>query len=164
MHLIRALRDCKQRSLTVSKKAPTVSKKASPHFLRLFQATRKIKITFWVGIPWTSKRSISGLQPEMGTKMTEKWILALPEKWGENGPENEKNGPENGKNGAQNGLKIFGPFSPFSGPCFSPFSGKAKIHFSAIFVPISGRRPEMDQNEVHGIPTFEVKRIARKDS
>ena len=28
MRLIRALRDCKQRSLTVSKKAPTVSKKA----------------------------------------------------------------------------------------------------------------------------------------
>ena len=33
VHLIRALRDCKQRSLTVSKKAPTVSKKASPHWL-----------------------------------------------------------------------------------------------------------------------------------
>ena len=33
--LIRALRDCKQRSLTVSKKAPTVSKKASPwNFLK----------------------------------------------------------------------------------------------------------------------------------
>ena len=30
MCLIRALRDCKQRSLTVSKKAPTVNKKASP--------------------------------------------------------------------------------------------------------------------------------------
>ena len=30
MRLIRALRDCKQRSLTVSKKAPSVSKKASP--------------------------------------------------------------------------------------------------------------------------------------
>ena len=30
VYLIRALRDCKQRSLTVSKKAPTVSKKASP--------------------------------------------------------------------------------------------------------------------------------------
>ena len=30
MHLIRALRDCKQRSLTVSKKAPTVIQKASP--------------------------------------------------------------------------------------------------------------------------------------
>ena len=30
MCLIRALRDCQQRSLTVSKKAPTVSKKASP--------------------------------------------------------------------------------------------------------------------------------------
>ena len=36
--LIRALRDCKQRSLTVSKKAPTVSKKASPHF-RAFPAS-----------------------------------------------------------------------------------------------------------------------------
>ena len=32
VHLIRALRDCKQRSLTVSKKAPTVSNKASPLF------------------------------------------------------------------------------------------------------------------------------------
>ena len=31
MRLIRPLRDCKQRSLTVSKKAPTVSKKASPN-------------------------------------------------------------------------------------------------------------------------------------
>ena len=30
MRLIRALRDCKQRSSTVSKKAPTASKKASP--------------------------------------------------------------------------------------------------------------------------------------
>ena len=30
VYLIRALRDCKQRSLTVGKKAPTVSKKASP--------------------------------------------------------------------------------------------------------------------------------------
>ena len=36
VHLIRALRDCKQRSLTVSKKAPTVSKKASPN-----------KFSFW---------------------------------------------------------------------------------------------------------------------
>ena len=30
VRLIRALRDCKQRSLTLSKKAPTVSKKTSP--------------------------------------------------------------------------------------------------------------------------------------
>ena len=30
VHLIRALGDCKQRNVTVSKKAPTVSKKASP--------------------------------------------------------------------------------------------------------------------------------------
>ena len=32
VRLIRASRDCKPRSLTVSKKAPTVSKKASPLF------------------------------------------------------------------------------------------------------------------------------------
>ena len=31
VRLIRALRDCKQRSLTASKEAPTVSKKASPN-------------------------------------------------------------------------------------------------------------------------------------
>ena len=31
VRLIRDLTDCKQRSLTVSKKAPTVSKKASPN-------------------------------------------------------------------------------------------------------------------------------------
>ena len=30
VRLVRALRDCKQRSLTVSKQAPTVSRKASP--------------------------------------------------------------------------------------------------------------------------------------
>ena len=35
-----------------------------------------------VGIPWTWYRSVSALQPEMGTKMAEKWILASPEKWG----------------------------------------------------------------------------------
>ena len=33
VRLIRALRYCKQRSLTVSKKAPTVSRKASPFWL-----------------------------------------------------------------------------------------------------------------------------------
>ena len=37
VHLIRALRDCKQRSLTVSKKAPTVNKKkTSPLVLQCF--------------------------------------------------------------------------------------------------------------------------------
>ena len=39
--LIRALRDCKQRSLTVSEKAPTVSKKASPDFGGLFDVPPK---------------------------------------------------------------------------------------------------------------------------
>ena len=36
VRLIRALRDCKQRSLTVSKEAPTVSKKASPFLFFAF--------------------------------------------------------------------------------------------------------------------------------
>ena len=89
---------------------------------------------------------------EMGTKMAEKWILALPEKWGKHGPENGKNGPK------FHFRTISGPLFPFSGPFFSfstiflPFSGEAKIHVSAIFVPISGLRPEMDLYQVHGIP------------
>ena len=33
VHLIRALRDCKQRGSTVSKKAPTVNRKSSPFAL-----------------------------------------------------------------------------------------------------------------------------------
>ena len=43
MHLIRALWDCKQRSLTVSKKAPTGSEKASPaeNVLRASQNLRE---------------------------------------------------------------------------------------------------------------------------
>ena len=36
VHLIRALRDCKQRSLTGSKKAPTVSKKSFPPTKKIF--------------------------------------------------------------------------------------------------------------------------------
>ena len=39
VRLMRALRDCKQRRLTVSKKAPTVSKKASPFFCCRFVST-----------------------------------------------------------------------------------------------------------------------------
>ena len=39
--LIRALRDCKQRSLTVSKKAPTVSKKLHPLILPLVQLSAR---------------------------------------------------------------------------------------------------------------------------
>ena len=47
---IRALRDCKQRSLTVGRKAPTVSKKASPVLNGFF-----------------------GQCPEMGPKWVRKW-------------------------------------------------------------------------------------------
>ena len=36
VHLVRALRDCKQRSLTVSKKAPSVSRKTPPFFIFYF--------------------------------------------------------------------------------------------------------------------------------
>ena len=42
MLLIRTLRDCKQRSLTVSKKAPTVSKKASPYQYEEFLMTASV--------------------------------------------------------------------------------------------------------------------------
>ena len=46
VRLIRALRDCKQRSLTVSKKAPTVSTKASPHkFSWIFLELRQRYVT-----------------------------------------------------------------------------------------------------------------------
>ena len=95
-------------------------------------------------------------------------------KWGRKWPKNgfwpcQKNGGSMARKMAKNGPKfhfrtILGPFFPFSGP-FSPFcgpfsphfSGKAKMHVSAIFVPISGRRPEMDLYEVHGIPTLGFK-------
>ena len=85
----------------------------------------EIRMDQWFGIPWTWYRSISGLRPEMGTKMAEQWFLASPEKWGKNGPENEKIGPENGKI-ARKWLKMeFRPilqvrpksiFRPFSSP------------------------------------------------
>ena len=65
-----------------------------------------------VGIPWTWKRSISGLRPEMGMKMAKKWTLASPEKWGKNGLENEKNGPDNGKNGPKMEFQAILPASP----------------------------------------------------
>ena len=42
VRLIRALRDCKRRSLTVSKKAPTVSKKTSPFSLLCSKKARKM--------------------------------------------------------------------------------------------------------------------------
>ena len=49
-------------------------------------------------------------------------------------------------------LHFPGHFSYFPGH-FSPhFSGEAKIRVSAIFVSISGRRPDMDLYQVHGIP------------
>ena len=56
VRLIRALRDCKQRSLTVSKKAPTVSKKLPPRKGRSkeFQEIHPgdPKWPFWCDFPW----------------------------------------------------------------------------------------------------------------
>ena len=92
-------------------------------------------------------------------------------KWGRQWP---KNGfwphPKNGGNMAgklEKRAEI--PFSnhfraiffPFPG-LFSPFSGEAKIQFSAIFVPISGRKPEMDLYQVHGIPSQNTLFVPRR--
>ena len=59
MRLIRALRDCKQRSLTVSKKAPTVSTKLPPIFIvfgpappHIFQHALKNAKTSCLHKPW----------------------------------------------------------------------------------------------------------------
>ena len=76
----------------------------------------------------------------MGTKMAGKWILASPGKWGKMAR----------KMGKMAGNSAFKPFS-VSGHVSPVFQVRPKIHFLAIFVPISGRRPEMDLYEVHGI-------------
>ena len=82
-----------------------------------------------LGIPWTWYRSISGLWPEMGTKMVNKRILASPGKWGKHGLENGKNGPR------FHFRTIFGPFFPFFGP-FSPIS---QARPKSVFWPFSSR-------------------------
>ena len=90
-----------------------------------------------LAISWTWYRSISGLQPEMGTKMAEKWILASPGKMGENG----KNGPKMGKMARNSILSHFRATFPILGAIFPHFLDEARSHFSAIFVPISGQVP-----------------------
>ena len=74
VRLIRALRDCKQRSLTVSKKAPTVSKQASPKDLASGAPSQILRGVIWVrlvlnacmqplSIPvWTSSQNLNGIQ------------------------------------------------------------------------------------------------------
>ena len=47
VRLARALRDCKQRSLTVSKKAPAVSKKRPPFFLSTRNRDRLSSVRHW---------------------------------------------------------------------------------------------------------------------
>ena len=66
-----------------------------------------------------------------GKKMAEKWILAPRGRRGENMAEKWENWPKLGQKW---------PFSIFWA-IFFPFSGGAKLHFSATFFPISGRRP-----------------------
>ena len=44
-------------------------------------------------------------------------------------------------------LPIFGPIFPFFGHFFPLSPGGAKIHFSAIFFPISGRRPALGSEQ-----------------
>ena len=84
----------------------------------------------FIGILWTWYRSISGLRPEMGTKMAETWILASPENGGKMARKMENMARKWFENG------ISGHFAHFPGHVSPHFSGKAKIHFSAIFIPI----------------------------
>ena len=58
--------------------------------------------------------------------------------------------PDKGKMARKWLKNRFRAICSFFGPFFPHFSGEAKIHFSAILVPISGRRPEMDLHQVHG--------------
>ena len=54
MHLTRALRDCKQRSLTVSRKAPTVSRKLPPNIITRAANILEIwadSVFLWSGFP-----------------------------------------------------------------------------------------------------------------
>ena len=110
-----------------------------------FEKKNKVCVRFLAssfGVPWT-------------------WYIdpfrASRPKWGRKRPKNGfwphlKNGGKMARKMRKMARKMeniarkwnFGPFFPFSGPCFPHFSGEAKIHFSAIFVPISARRPEMD--------------------
>ena len=78
-------------------------------------------------------------------------------KWGRKWPRNGfwhqlENGPENGKKGPKLAQNEISDHFPIFRTIFPQFPSEAKIHFSAIFVPISGRRPEMSLYEVHGIP------------
>ena len=71
--------------------------------------------------------------------MAEKWILASPEKWGKIARKMGEKLPRKWGNGPKMVRKWnLGPFFLFSGPCFAHFSGKAKIHLSAIFVSRNG--------------------------
>ena len=68
-----------------------------------------------VGIPWTWYRSISGLRPEMGTKMAEKWSLALP---------------------------FSEPFFSFSRPFFRHFQARPKSIFRPCSSPFRAGGPK----------------------
>ena len=77
MRLIRALRDCKQRSLTVSKKAPTVGKKASPDFklLQFFQIASGLDLK---SLAIFRARPPGLLQHVLTVLVFLSWVLLLP--------------------------------------------------------------------------------------
>ena len=89
--LLRALRDCKQRSLTVSKKAPTASKKASPFKMSHFKVSwlwrcrrPSLCVTSWAPLKliWIATslafyRSQEGLSLENSKKKSEKGSRGL---------------------------------------------------------------------------------------
>ena len=81
VRLIRALRDCKQRSLTVSKKAPTVSKKTKPFQKEWYFQGRERGSAQIGGFPWESdpqKLCFGRGEESMGKKFGGK---ALGEVW-----------------------------------------------------------------------------------
>ena len=75
-----------------------------------------------------------GLRPEIG-KMAAKWILGSLRTQG-------KYGQEIGKMERNSQQMAFRAIFLISWPYFPNSCGEAKIYFSGIFFPISGRRPK----------------------
>ena len=86
----------------------------------------------------------------MGTKTAENWNLGTLGNGGKLGGKMGKNARKLLKN------RTSGHFSRFSRPFFPHFMGEAKFQYPAIFVPISGQRPEMDLYQVHEIPSLTI--------
>ena len=92
--------------------------------------------------------------PKWEKKMAEPWILDPPGKRGEKWPRNGKIGP---KMGSKNGN------FPIFRPLFLFFSGGAKIHFVAIFVPFAASGPKWGRQPAQNFSTMKFVQIHRKE-